>query len=171
MENNENMVTATATAENVQAEAKKEEKTFTRDELNKIIASEKQKIRDELLQEQEKQRTEAEKMANMKAEEKLKYQAEKEKKEKEEAIAKLNAYELKEQATKIAQEMELDTSLVDLINFRTITAEELDSALKTMKTSFDKAVERRVNERLKEPSPKNVFNNTQSRERVSRTSV
>ena len=171
MENNENMVTATETAENVQTEMKKEDKYFTRDELNKIVASEKQKLRDELLREQEEQRTEAEKMANMKAEEKLKYQAEKERKEKEEAIAKLNAYELKEQAIKIAQETELDVSLIDLINFRTITAEELDNTLKTMKNSFDHAVEKRVNERLKEPSPKNVFNNTQSKERVSRTSV
>ncbi len=171
MENNESMVTATATAENVQTETKKEEKTFTRDELNKIVASEKQKIREELLKEQEEQRTEAEKMANMKAEEKLKYQAEKDRKEKEEAIAKLNAYELKEQAVKIAQETELDVSLVDLINFRSITAEDLNNSLKTIKTSFDKAVEKRVNERLKEPSPKNVMNNTRAKNRVSRTSI
>ncbi len=101
----------------------------------------------------EAEKTEAEKLAKMKSDEKLQYQLEKEKSEKDNALAELNAYKLKEEAIKIASEKGLEVSLLDLIDFRTITAEKLNENIDNLSTVFNKAVERMVNERLKEETP------------------
>jgi len=99
------------------------------------------------------EKTEAEKLAKMNKEQKLEYEAQKEKQEKENALAELNAYKMKEQATKIASEKGLEVSLLDLIDFRTITAEKLNENIDNLSIVFNKAVERTVNERLKEDTP------------------
>ena len=69
--------------------------------------------------EKEAERTEAEKLAKMKEDERKNYEIEKARKEKEEAEAKLNAYELKEEAIKMANspETQVDVSLLNLIDF------------------------------------------------------
>lgn len=123
--------------------------------------------------EKEAERTEAEKLAKMKEDEKKDYEIEKARKEKEEAEAKLNAYELKEEAIKIANapETKVDVSLLNLIDFGSIKAEQVESTIKNIKTVFDSAVEKEVNERLKETTPKTVFgNNNTSTKKVSRAS-
>lgn len=101
----------------------------------------------------EAKKTEAEKLAKMKSDEKLQYQLDKEKTEKDNALAELNAYKLKEEAIKVASEKGLDVSLLNLINFKTITAEELNTNIDNMSSLFNKAVEKAVNERLKEDTP------------------
>lgn len=101
----------------------------------------------------ETEKTEAEKLAKMKSDEKLQYQLEKERKEKEEAIAKSNAYELKEQALKIASEKDLDVSLLTYFDFKTIKAEELKNKIDEISSAFNKAVEKAVSSRLKEDTP------------------
>lgn len=97
--------------------------------------------------------TEAEKLAKMTETQKLQYQIQKEKQEKENSLAELNAYKMKEQAVKIASEKGLDVSLLDLIDFKTITAEKLNENIDSLSTTFNKAVEKVVNERLKEKTP------------------
>lgn len=101
----------------------------------------------------EAEKTEAEKLAKMKSDEKLQYQLEKEKSEKDDALAELNAYRLKEEAIKIASEKGLEVSLLDLIDFKTVTAEKLNENIDNLSTVFNKAVEKIVNERLKEDTP------------------
>ncbi|MGN1270613.1 MAG: DUF4355 domain-containing protein [Clostridia bacterium] len=101
----------------------------------------------------EAEKTEAEKLAKMKSDEKLQYQLQKEKSEKDNALAELNAYKLKEEAIKVASEKGLDVSLLNLIDFKTTTAEELNTNIDNMTNVFNKAVEKAVNERLKEDTP------------------
>lgn len=122
----------------------------------------------------EAKQSEAEKLAKMKEDERKDYEIEKARKEKEEAIAKLNAYELKEQAIKMANvsETQVDVSLLNLIDFRNIKAEQVEPTIKNIKRIFDSAVENEVNKRLKETTPRTVNSNIQPKtERQSRVSI
>lgn len=132
------------------------EKTYTRDELNKIISAEKEKVRADLIKEAENQRTEAEKLAKMNAEEKHKYELDKANQEKDEALAKLNAYELKETATKIAREKGLDITLLDIIDYSRETADSVKTKIEDISSVFNKAVEDGINKKLQEKSPRNI---------------
>lgn len=101
-------------------------------------------------------KSEAEKLAKMDADEKNKYELEKERKAKEEAISKLNAYELKETALKIAKEKELDVSLLDVIDFSKETAETIKTKIETIDSVYKKAVEVGIKNGFKEETPKTV---------------
>ena len=111
------------------------------------------------------EKSEAERLAKMNKEQKLEYQAQKERTDKEKALAELNAYKLKEQATKIASEKGLDISLLTFFNFETVKAEEINSKIEEVSNAFNKAVEKAVNERLKEDTPiqKTGIDNTKSK--------
>lgn len=117
--------------------------------------------------------TEAEKLAKMKEDERTAYELEQARKKQEEAEAKLNAYELKEEAIKMANNPEtlVDVSLLSLIDFSSIKAEQVEPTIKNIKKVFDSAVETEVNKRLKETTPKSVFgNNNESTKNISRAS-
>ncbi len=154
-ENEGEKKTDTVVKEELKKEEPKKEKLYTREEVEKIKKAE----REALLREQEEKRTEAEKLAKMDAEEKAKYQLEKERKEKEEALAKLNAYELKETATKIASEKGLDITLLDVIDYSKETAESIKDKIEKIDIAFKKAVENGINAKLQEKSPKQVVPN------------
>ena len=124
--------------------------------------------------EQEAKQSEAEKLAKMKDDERRNYELEKARKKQEEAELRLSAYELKEEAIKMANipETQVDVSLLNLIDFRSIKAEQVEPTIKNIKKVFDSAVENEVNKRLKETTPKTVNANSSSNsERVSRFSV
>ena len=104
----------------------------------------------------EKERTEAEKLANMKESEKHKYELEQERLAKESAVNELNAYKLRDEAFKIAKEKGLDTSLLEDIDFSKQNAETITTIIDTKKQVFDKALEKAINERYKENTPENV---------------
>ena len=99
------------------------------------------------------EKSEAEKLAKMNKEQKLEYQAQKAEQEKANALAKLNAYELKEQALKVASEKGLDVSLLNFFDFSTAKADEINTKIDEISIAFNKAVEKAVNERLKEDTP------------------
>lgn len=121
--------------------------------------------------EEQTKRTEAEKLAKMDAEQKAKYELKKERERADEALAKLNAYELKSTAIKIAQEKGLDISLLEDIDYSKQTAETITTIIDTKKAVFDKAIEKAMNDKYKESSPKTILNGTQERKsRVSRSS-
>lgn len=124
--------------------------------------------------EQEAKQSEAEKLAKMKDDERRNYELEQARKKQEEAELKLSAYELKEEAIKMANipETQVDVSLLNLIDFRSIKAEQVEPTIKNIKKVFDSAVENEVNKRLKETTPNTVNANISSNsERVSRFSV
>lgn len=99
------------------------------------------------------EKSEAEKLAKMNKEQKLEYQAQKAEREKTDALAELNAYKLKEQALKVASEKGLDVSLLNFFDFSTAKADEINAKIDEISNAFNKAVEKAVNERLKEDTP------------------
>lgn len=118
----------------------------------------------------EAQRSEAEKLAKMKDDEKHQYELNKANKERDTAIAELNAYKLKEEAIKIAREKGLDISLLEDIDYSKQTADTISTIIDTKKAVFDKAIEKAINEKYKENSPKVVLNENKEKPRVSRSS-
>lgn len=129
----------------------------------KSLETAKSKWEKEYNEKLEAQKTEAEKLANMKEAEKHAYELEKANKRAEEAISKLNAYELEKQAIKIAREKGLDVSLLEDIDYTKQTAESISTIIDTKKEIFDKALENAINERYKEKTPQNVENNSSSK--------
>lgn len=107
-------------------------------------------------------RTEAEKLAKMDAEQKAKYELKKANEERDTAIAKLNAYELKNTAIKIAQEKGLDIFLLEDIDFSKQTAETITTIIDTKKAVFDKALEKAIKDKFKEKSPININSDIKS---------
>lgn len=99
------------------------------------------------------EKSEADKLAKMNKEQRLEYQAQKERADKEKALAELNAFKLEKQAIQIASEKGLDISLLTFFNFETVKAEELNTKIEEVSNTFNKAVEKAVNERLKEDTP------------------
>lgn len=116
--------------------------------------------------EEQTKRTEAEKLAKMDAEQKAKYELKKANEERDSAIAKLNAYELKNTAIRIAQEKGLDISLLEDIDFSKQTAETITTIIDTKKVIFDKALEKAIKDRFKEKSPININSDIKSETRM-----
>ena len=156
MENNESMVTTTETVEKAetttQEAPKKEGKTYTRAEVEAIKKAE----RENLLKEIEAKQTEAEKLAKMDTEQKHQYELEKIQKELADERAKNNAHELRDTVSKIAEEKGIGASLLEMFDFTRETAETMNKNIQILSTEIDKRVEQRVNELLKEKSPKQV---------------
>lgn len=132
--------------------------------VSKAISTRESTLKEELRKqwelEQSEKLTEAEKLASMNEKQKHDYELRKANKEKEDAIAQLNAYKLKEATIKIAEEKGLPTSLVDLLDFKTIKADGVEETINKMMDTYQKAVEQGVNERLKEPTPTTKTNGT-----------
>ena len=155
MEDN-NIVADTVKAENAE---EKTERTWSRDEVNKMIAAEKAKARTEAIEEYKKQ-VQAERQAELlkKANERA-----------ELAECKLNAYELKEQT--IADNTDIPIELINLIDFKIYnTAEKVQEKLDTIKAVYKKSIEDGLNESFREKTPKTVVGSTTTTSRVSRES-
>ena len=125
----------------------KEEKTFTQEEVNKLIekrlAKEKAKA--------EKEKAEAEKLAQMNAEEKTKYELEKQKKELEDKIAEYNRKELRQESINILTEkgysIQTAKQLADFLNYT--DAESCKTSIDTMDKILKSCVEVEVNNKLR----------------------
>lgn len=151
-------------------ETKKEvkaEKTFTRDEVNKMISAEKDKIRKEL----EAEKTEAERLAKLSSEERLQEELNGYKSRAEKSEAMLNAYQLKDQTVK--DNSDIPSELINLIDFNKYnTAELVKEQLEIIKSTYKKAVELGVNESLKEKTPVTKLSDTVAKKKnVSRYSI
>ena len=145
----ENKVVETPTEE-VEAQAKetgkeaakevKQEKTFSRDELAKIMAAEKEKWQAEL----EAEKTQAEKLAKMNAEEKIAFERDQLKAE----LESLRQEKAKADMTKTARGMlaEADVNISEDLLASLVTEEaeatktNVDSFIKSFKDEVDKAV-------------------------------
>ena len=122
-------------------EEQKEEKTFTQEEVNKIIQERlaKEKAKNDKAQE------EAKNLAKMNAEEKAKYEL----KKREEEVTRR---ELTAEAKSILSEKGLSTDLFSLLNYE--SAETVQESIKVLETAIQKATEKAVEDRLKGNAPK-----------------
>lgn len=140
----------------------KEIKTFTQDELNKIvaerIAKEKKKLEAERLKQQEIQEKlieeESEKLAKMTEAEKIKAKAERERKKFEEKVARYEtekkAFEqekIKNETMKLLSEKGLPIELCQFI--KSDTADEIMGNVEVFEKCWSEAIEKSVNARLR----------------------
>ena len=109
-----NLETTAESVENVETpEVKKtEEKTYTRDEVNKMINAEKQKERQTVLKELEDKKAEADKLAMMDEEQKKSYELEQERTRANKAELELNAYKLKDETIRQASNRGIPLNLI-----------------------------------------------------------
>lgn len=152
-----------------ESQGKKEEpeKTFTRDELDKMIAAEKRKAAEaakteamaELKRQQEeaqRKQTEAEKFAKMQADEQVKTLQEKLAElehEKQEIQKQREADQLKQLAMDKAAAAELPLPFINDLDYKSIEAEALDDLIKERLDVFNAEVEKRLNQKLKQSPP------------------
>lgn len=107
------------------------------------------------------EKSEAEKLAQMNETEKLQYQLKQKEKSIEEIQKKLNARDLKDEALKIAttQDTAFDPEFLNLFDFESMSAEQLQEKTKLIKSIQDRIVEKTVNEWSKEKPPYNPSTN------------
>lgn len=126
-------------------------------------------IQDRITREQAKwekkvqdERTEAEKLAKMKADEKLKYQQEKREKELADRERELTTRELKAQAYETLAEKgitgESAKDLTTILNFD--SAETCNASIEATVNVINSIAERQVNEKLRGGNPQKKFNNS-----------
>lgn len=103
----------------------------------------------------DQERSEAERLAQMNETEKLQYELSQKDKSIEEIQKKLNARDLKDEAIKIAttQDTAFDPEFLNLFDYESMTAEQLQEKTKLIKTIQDRIVEKTVSEWSKEKPP------------------
>lgn len=99
------------------------------------------------------EKTEAEKLAKMDADQRLKYELNKEKSEREKLQAELNAISLYKTASDIAVEKELPVGYLDLIDFSKESAETITSKIEKLQELRNKDLQGYLNNKLKQPTP------------------
>lgn len=137
------------------ADKHKAEKTFTQSELEEII---KQRL---ARAEKDKQEAikEAEKLAKMNAEQKREYELEKAQKENEELKAKLNRYELGQEASKILAGLGIVANEEILAFVVREDAEKTNEAVKAFTSLVDRISDDKMREKLKGTPPKRNSSN------------
>lgn len=141
----------TETTDNSNNQTETTEKTFTQKDVDKLI-------QDRLAREQSKwekrvkdERTEAEKLAKMNAEQKAKYAEDKRIEELERREKEITTRELKAQAYETLAEKNLPKELIGTINFE--SAETCNASIEAVEKAFQSAVEKAVNEKLRGGDP------------------
>ena len=138
------------TQENVDTvQEEKHERTFTRAEIGKMLSAERSKWEAE----QEAKENEAKKLAKMNADEKQKYQLDQREQElanREKAIARK---ELTAEAKAMLSERDLPVELVNLVDLT--SAETVSQSVAVLQKSWEQAVQKGVQEKLKGKAPIN----------------
>ena len=130
------------------------EKTFTRDEVNKMINAEKQKQRQAILEEMEAKKAEADKLAKMDEDQKKSYELEQERARANKAENELNAYRLKDETIRQASQRGISLGYIETIDFSRETAESINSKLDIFEKVSKAEREKTINEYSREATPK-----------------
>lgn len=152
-------------AEETPAEAvepeKQAEKAFTRSEIAKMIAAEKSKWEKEYQEKIEKERNEAARLAKLSEEERQKALIQKERDELEQEKTQFRKQQLIVEKGKQLQELGIPSHLANRIQGE--TAEEAMEDVKAFKAEWEKALQKAVDEALRNSvdKPLSTSNNTQ----------
>lgn len=160
-EEDDGMVTNTETLEeneNAQKEAQNQNggRTYTRDELNKIVNAEREKVKAEILQEVQNQKSEAEKLAKMDAEQKLSYELDNARKEVEQYKSQVNSLTLKNEAVSYAEKKGLPFGYIEDLDYAHETAESVKEKIDKYVSLRSKDLDSAVKEKLKQDPPKAI---------------
>ena len=148
---NTDTTTQADNTDNSNTDTTQSEKTFTQKDVDKLI-------QDRLAREQSKwekrvqdERTEAEKLAKMNAEQKAKYAEEKRLAELEKREKDITTRELRATAYETLAEKNLPKELVDILNYE--SAETCNKSIEAVEKAFQSAVEKAVNDKLRGGNP------------------
>lgn len=147
-------------AETVKTEEKEEKKELTFDEIlstnnyqsefDKRVSKALETAKTKWQQEAEAEKTEAEKLAKMDAEQKANYELKKAIAENQKLQKQLNADSLYKQASSIMNEKEIPTSYLDLFDFTNESAETIKNKIDKIDALRNKDRESYLNNKLKE---------------------
>ena len=126
-------------------------KTFTQEELDKIVQGRIAKERKSWERHLEEQKTEAEKLASMSEKEKKEYQTQKRAKELDDREAAITRRELTAQAKVQLADKGIPTELAEILNLT--DAESCKKSIEIVEKAFQTAVERAVEEKIKGNPP------------------
>lgn len=126
-------------------------KTFTQEELDKIVQGRIAKERKSWERHLEEQKTEAEKLASMSEKEKKEYQTQKRAKELDDREAVITRRELTAQAKVQLADKGIPTELAEILNLT--DAESCKKSIEIVEKAFQTAVERAVGEKIKGNPP------------------
>ena len=132
-------------------EGGQETKTFTQEELDKIVQGRIAKERKAWEKHLEDEKTEAQKLEKMSEKEKKKYQEEKRIKELDDREAAITRRELTAQAKVQLADKGIPTELAEILNLT--DAESCKKSIEVVEKAFQSAVEKAVEERIKGREP------------------
>lgn len=140
-------------------------KTFTQEEVDRIIQGRLAKERKSWEKHLEEQKTEAEKLANMSEKEKKAYQEKKRVEDLDAREAEITRRELTAQAKIQLADKGIPTELAEILNFK--DADSCKKSIETVEKAFQQAVEKAVDEKLKGGKPmKKAKDNTPSEQEL-----
>ena len=151
MENLENNVVNNEVQENVDVEAK-EVKTFTQDEVDKMISKRLQRERKDIEAKIEAERKEAEELAKLSEQEKQKKLFEKQVREFEETKKAFEAERLLNETSKQLASKNLPIEFAEMLKGE--DAESTFNNINVFEAKFNEALEKMVTERLRGSTPK-----------------
>jgi hypothetical protein len=127
--------------------------------VNKSISTAKTNWKKDYDAKLEKERSEAEKLAQMDAEQKIQYELDKAKAEKEALQSELNAINLYKTASNIATEKELPIGYLDLVDFTKESAETITEKIDKLQELRQRDLETYLNSKLKQSTPQEKKDN------------
>lgn len=130
----------------------KDVKSFTQEELDKIIKSNVDRALAKATKEAEEKQEEAKRLAKMNAEQKAKYELEKAEERLAQREAEITKRELTAEAKSILSDKGLPTDLHSLLNYE--SAETVQSGIEALERAIQQSTEKAVEDRLKGSTPK-----------------
>ena len=148
---NTDTTTQNESTSNEKTETNQSEKTFTQKDVDKLIQERVAREQAKWEKKVQDERTEAEKLAKMNADQKAEY----EKQKREDELAKrekdITTRELRATAYETLAEKNLPKELVDILNYS--DAEQCNKSIEAVEKAFKSAVEKSVNEKLRGGNP------------------
>ncbi len=138
---------------NTNDEKEKKTKTYSRDEVNKIVNAEKDKMKEEILKDIANKQAEADKLAQMDENQKKDYRLQEALKRASEAEKKLNARDLETETMKQANNKGIPLDLVQTLDFEKETAESISKKLEIFEKTAKQVREKAISEFSKEDAP------------------
>lgn len=148
---NTDTTTQNESTSNEKTETNQSEKTFTQKDVDKLIQERVAREQAKWEKKVQDERTEAEKLAKMNADQKAEY----EKQKREDELAKrekdITTRELRATAYETLAEKNLPKELVDILNCE--SAETCNKSIEAVEKAFQSAVEKAVNDKLRGGNP------------------
>lgn len=148
---NTDTTTQNESTSNEKTETNQSEKTFTQKDVDKLIQERVAREQAKWEKKVQDERTEAEKLAKMNADQKAEY----EKQKREDELAKrekdITTRELRATAYETLAEKNLPKELVDILNYS--DAEQCNKSIEAVEKAFQSVVEKAVNDKLRGGNP------------------